>query len=129
MKNLLNEVKFNTDGLIPVIIQDYQKGEVLMLAYMNREALLKTLETGTVHFWSRSRKKLWKKGETSGNILLVKEILIDCDGDTLLIKAECKGGACHTGYRSCFYRRWAKGKFEIVGEKIFSPEEVYGKKG
>ncbi len=116
-------------GLIPVIAQDWQSGEVLMLAYMNEEAWEKTLSTGKVHYFSRSRQKIWLKGESSGNVQLVKEIYLDCDLDTVLIKVEQLGGAaCHTGYRSCFYRRLKDGKLEIVGEKIFDPEVVYGKK-
>jgi phosphoribosyl-AMP cyclohydrolase len=110
------------DGLIPAIAQDYATGEVLMLAYMNDEALAKTRETGKAHYWSRSRKKLWLKGETSGNFQVVKEIRIDCDSDAILLLVEQKGGACHTGYRSCFYRT-VEG--EIVGQKIFEPKDVY----
>jgi len=110
------------DGLIPAIAQDYATGEVLMLAYMNDEALAKTRETGKAHYWSRSRKKLWLKGETSGNFQVVKEIRIDCDSDAILLLVEQKGGACHTGYRSCFYRT-VDG--EIVGKKIFEPKDVY----
>ncbi|MDF2955059.1 phosphoribosyl-AMP cyclohydrolase [Candidatus Alkanophaga liquidiphilum] len=111
------------DLLIHAIAQDYKTGEVLMLAHMNREALEKTLETGVAHYWSRSRKKLWKKGETSGHLQIVKEILVDCDGDALLLKVEQVGGACHTGYRSCFFRT-LNGK--VVGKKVFEPEEKYG---
>jgi len=110
------------DGLIPAIAQDYATGEVLMLAYMNDEALAKTRETGKAHYWSRSRKKLWLKGETSGNFQVVKEIRIDCDSDAILLLVEQKGGACHTGYRSCFYRT-VDG--EVVGKKIFEPKDVY----
>ena len=110
------------DGLIPAIAQDYETGEVLMLAYMNDEALAKTRETGKAHYWSRSRKKLWLKGETSGNFQVVKEIRIDCDSDAVLLLVEQKGGACHTGYRSCFYRT-VDG--EVVGQKIFEPKDVY----
>ena len=110
------------DGLIPAIAQDYATGEVLMLAYVNDEALAKTRETGKAHYWSRSRKKLWLKGETSGNFQVVKEIRIDCDSDAILLLVEQKGGACHTGYRSCFYRT-VDG--EIVGKKIFEPKDVY----
>jgi phosphoribosyl-AMP cyclohydrolase len=110
------------DTLIPAIAQDYTTGEVLMLAYMNYEALAKTRETGRAHYYSRSRKRLWLKGETSGNFQLVKEIRIDCDYDAILLLVEQIGGACHTGYRSCFYRT-VEGK--IVGEKIFEPEDVY----
>jgi phosphoribosyl-AMP cyclohydrolase len=113
-------------NLKPAIAQDYETGEVLMLAYMDEEALRLTRETGKAHYWSRSRGKLWKKGESSGHEQLVKEILIDCDEDTILLKVEQIGGACHTGYRSCFYRTI---NGEIVGTKVFEPEEVYGKKG
>jgi Phosphoribosyl-AMP cyclohydrolase len=97
-----------------------------MLAYMNRNSWLKTLETGWATYWSRSRNALWVKGEISGNIQIVKDILIDCDSDTILLKVEQIGGsACHTGYNTCFYRRLSGGKVEIVGRKIFNPEEVY----
>lgn len=102
--NLIDELKFDEKGLIPVIAQDYENGQVLMLAYANREAVALTLEKGTVHYYSRSRQELWHKGDTSGHFQIVKEILYDCDGDTLLIKVEQKGAACHTGKRSCFYR-------------------------
>jgi len=102
---LLKKIAFGSDGLIPAIIQDVGSGEVLMLAYMNREALEKTLETGVSHFWSRSRQTLWRKGETSGHEQTVKEIRLDCDGDVLLLKVDQKGVACHTGERSCFYRK------------------------
>jgi len=105
MMSLLDSVAFVTDGLLPAIVQDAENGEILMLAYMNREALEKTLETGKSHFWSRSRNVLWRKGETSGNEQTVKEIRLDCDGDALLILVEQKGVACHTGERSCFYRK------------------------
>lgn len=108
---MISELKFDEKGLIPVIIQDIEDNEVLMLAYMDETALKKTIETGRTHFWSRSRKKYWMKGETSGNVQLVKEILYDCDEDTLLIKVEQVGsGACHTGNRSCFYRKVASSK-------------------
>ena len=115
------------DGMIPAIAQDYQTGEVLMMAYMNREAWEKTLETGIAHYWSRSRNKLWKKGESSGHVQKVEEILIDCDLDTILIKAQQTGGACHEGYKTCFFRK-IKGKLEdleIITEKVFNPDEVY----
>ena len=114
------------DGLVPVIVQDDETGEVLMLAYMNREAWLKTLEMGKATYWSRSRNELWVKGETSGHVQLVKEILVDCDSDTLLLKVHQIGGAaCHTGYKSCFYRRVINEKTEIIGEPVFKPEDVY----
>jgi len=101
----LDSVAFGTDGLLPAIVQDAATGEVLMLAYMNRQALEKTLETGKSHFWSRSRQALWRKGETSGHVQTAKEIRLDCDGDALLLKVDQTGAACHTGARSCFYRR------------------------
>jgi phosphoribosyl-AMP cyclohydrolase len=111
------------DRIIPAVAQDYATGEVLMLAYMNDEALAMTRETGNAHYWSRSRNKLWLKGETSGNIQKVVEIRIDCDGDSILLLVEQLGGACHTGYRSCFFKT-IDGK--IVGQKIFEPKDVYG---
>ncbi|MBI4654709.1 MAG: phosphoribosyl-AMP cyclohydrolase [Nitrospirae bacterium] len=102
---MIPELRYDEKGLIPAIIQDIEDSEVLMLAYMDKTALEKTLETGKTHFWSRSRQKYWMKGETSGNVQLVREILYDCDEDALLIRVEQVGGtACHTGNRSCFYR-------------------------
>ncbi|AEB09425.1 phosphoribosyl-AMP cyclohydrolase [Desulfobacca acetoxidans] len=116
------------DGLLPAIIQDAATGEVLMLGFMNPEAWEKTLATGRVHYFSRTRQKLWCKGETSGHIQLVKEIYLDCDDDTVLIKVEQVGGAaCHTGYRSCFYRCLEKGAVKTVGVRVFDPQEVYGR--
>jgi phosphoribosyl-AMP cyclohydrolase len=116
------------DGLVPAIAQDDDSGEVLMLAYMNEEAWRKTLETGVVHYWSRSRQKLWKKGESSGNVQEVREIRVDCDEDCVVIRVNQIGGAaCHTGYRSCFYRVVRDGKLVAEGERIFDPEKVYGK--
>ncbi len=110
------------EKLIPAVAQDWKTGEVLMLAYMNDEALQKTRETGIAHYWSRSRKKLWLKGEASGHVQRIKEIRVDCDGDAILLLVEQEVGACHTGYRSCFYRT-IDGK--IVGEKVFEPDDVY----
>ncbi len=122
----LPELKYDDNGLIPAIIQDVETGEVLMMAYMNETALRRTVETGFTHFWSRSRRKYWKKGETSGHVQEVRQILLDCDADTLLIKVIQHGpGACHTGHRSCFYRDIDG---EEVSEKVFSEEEVYGKR-
>ncbi len=113
-------------GLVPAVVQDYETNEVLMLAYMNRESWHKTLETGKAHYWSRSRDSLWLKGEQSGNFQIVREIRIDCDEDTVLLKVDQIGGAaCHTGHRSCFYRRMVDGDFVVVGKKVFNPEEVY----
>lgn len=113
-------------GIVPVIAQDAETKEVLMMAYMNREAWEATLKTGKATYWSRSRNSLWIKGETSGNVQIVRDIFIDCDNDAILLKIDQQGGAaCHTGYESCFYRR-IKGKdCEVVGKKIFEPEEVY----
>ncbi len=106
---MIPELKYDDKGLIPAIIQDVENNEVLMLAYMDKTALKKTIETGKTHFWSRSRQKYWMKGETSGNVQLVKEILYDCDEDTLLIKVKQVGsGACHTDNRTCFYRKIEK---------------------
>src|SRR6056297_3082409 len=104
VENILDKLKFNDRGLIPAILQDVESGEVLMVAYMNKTALKKSLQTGKAHFWSRSREKLWLKGETSGNYQLIKEIRIDCDNDTLLLKVNPEGPACHTNHKSCFYR-------------------------
>ncbi|HXX70993.1 MAG TPA: phosphoribosyl-AMP cyclohydrolase [Candidatus Acidoferrum sp.] len=116
-------------GLIPAIVQDAESGEILMLGYMNREALVKTQQTGFVTFFSRSRQKLWTKGETSGQKLLLRELRIDCDQDALLIRAELEGGAvCHEGYRSCFFRRLAPdGSVTVVEARVLAPEELYGK--
>ncbi|OGW34075.1 MAG: phosphoribosyl-AMP cyclohydrolase [Nitrospirae bacterium GWD2_57_9] len=101
-------LKFDEKGLIPAVIQDWQNNEVLMVAYMNAESLRKTVETGRTWFWSRSRRKFWQKGETSGNIQRIKDILYDCDQDTLLIRVEQTGPACHTGTRSCFFRSFSE---------------------
>jgi phosphoribosyl-AMP cyclohydrolase len=118
-----------TNGLIPAIAQDSRSGNVLMLAYINEESWKKTLETGEVHYWSRSRQELWHKGGTSGHVQKVREILIDCDDDTVLFKVEQVGGAaCHKGYASCFYRRVEKdGSLKTIAEKVFDPEKVYKK--
>ena len=118
------------DGLVPVIVQDCRSREVLMLAYMNREAWQKTQKTGKAHYYSRSRQKIWLKGEESGHFQKVKNALIDCDNDTLLLLVrQLGGGACHMGYRSCFFRKKAKQDWQIVGKKTFKPEEVYTRKG
>jgi phosphoribosyl-AMP cyclohydrolase len=113
-------------GLIPVVVQDYSSGEVLMLAFMNRQAWEETVKTRQGTYWSRSRDQLWVKGETSGNTQEVKEIYVDCDADTVLLKVIQKGGgACHTGYRSCFYQKLEGKDLKVVGERIFDPQEVY----
>ena len=123
----IEKLKFDEGGLIPAVIQDYKNNEVLMVAYMNKEALEKTIGTRKTHFYSRSRGKLWIKGDTSGFYQAVKGVYIDCDMDCLLVKVEQKGGACHAGYRSCFYREISKGILEITGKKVFDPEKVYKK--
>lgn len=116
------------DGLLPAIVQDYATNEVLMMAYINEEAWRRTLETGKAHFWSRSRNALWLKGESSNHVQLVREILVDCDEDTVIYKVEQVGGAaCHKGYRSCFFRRVENGDFIIKDEPVFDPAEVYQK--
>lgn len=125
---ILDKIKFDQQGLMPVIVQDHISQQVLMLAYMNREAVEKTIATGQAHFFSRSRGRLWKKGENSGHIQEVKEIYFDCDQDTLLIKVDQKVAACHEGYRSCFYRRLEGDSLKICGEKVFDEKKVYEKK-
>jgi phosphoribosyl-AMP cyclohydrolase len=117
------------DGLLPAIAQDAETGEVLMQAYMNAESYAETVATGRAVYYSRSRKKLWRKGEESGNVQIVKAIYVDCDRDTILLKVEQIGGAaCHEGYKSCFFRQVTPDGFKIVGERVFDPEKVYGKK-
>ncbi len=126
-----SEIKIDFEkgnGLVPVIAQDFITGDVLMMAYMNKEALDKTLETGKVHYWSRSRKSLWLKGESSGHVQLLKEAFVDCDNDTILVKVEQLGGAaCHKGYKSCFFRKVVGDELEIVQKQVFDPEEIYKK--
>jgi phosphoribosyl-AMP cyclohydrolase len=121
---------FKKAELLPVIAQDDESGDVLMLAYMNEEAWQETIQSGRVCYYSRSRQKLWRKGEESGNVQEVKSIFYDCDADTLLIRVNQIGGAaCHEGYRSCFFRRIdpASGDVEVIGERVFDPNQVYGK--
>lgn len=122
---------FKKSELIPVIAQDDETGDVLMLAYMNRQAYEETLRTGRVCYYSRSRQKLWRKGEESGNVQQLRSIYLDCDADTLLVRVHQVGGAaCHEGYRSCFFRKIdpESGEIEVVGQRVFDPEEVYKKK-
>jgi len=115
-------------GLVPAIAQDYKTGEVLMLAFMNQQAWEATLRTGKATYWSRTRQELWVKGQTSGNQQRVKEIRLDCDEDTVLLKIEQLGGAtCHTGHRSCFHKIVKDGSVQIIGKPVFDPKEVYGK--
>jgi phosphoribosyl-AMP cyclohydrolase len=126
----LNGPDFDRHELIPAIAQDAATGDVLMMAWMNREAWEETLKTGRVCYYSRSRRKLWRKGEESGNVQLLHSVYFDCDGDTLLVKVQQLGGAaCHEGYRSCFFRRIdpATGQVAVEGERIFDPQQVYRK--
>ncbi len=117
------------DGLIPAIVQEYITGTVLMLAYVNREAWEKTIATGSAHYWSRSRNEIWLKGESSGNLQVIKSILVDCDQDTIIYKVEQKGGAaCHKGYPSCFYRKVQDGELVTIEQPVFDPDTVYNKK-
>ncbi|HOX09742.1 MAG TPA: phosphoribosyl-AMP cyclohydrolase [Candidatus Omnitrophota bacterium] len=129
MNKFIKGLKYDKNGLIPAVIQDYANNEVLMVAYMNDVAVRKTIGTKRAHFYSRSRKKLWLKGESSGHVQKVKEIRFDCDADCLLVKVEQVGGACHTGYRSCFYRKLKdnKGNTAVSGKKMFDPDKVYKK--
>lgn len=122
--------KIGGEKLIIAIAQDYQSSEVLMVAYMNKEALIKTLDTGIAHYWSTSRNKLWLKGESSGHTQEVHDILTDCDEDAVLLKVKQNGGACHEGYYSCFFRRIEMDtrNMKLIKEKIFEPEDIYGEK-
>ncbi len=123
------KLKFTEEGLIPAIIQDSSSKRVLMMAWMNRDSIQKTIETGKTHFWSRSRKKFWMKGEESGHVQKVRDIAFDCDGDVLLIQVEQTGAACHEGYQSCFFRSVNDtGEFHITEPQLQNPEEIYRKK-
>jgi len=126
----LDKLKYDSAGLVPVVVQDFANGEILMLAWANKEALAKTIETGKVHTYSRSRGRLALKGESSGHFQLVKEVLTDCDRDAVVIKAEQITAACHEGYRSCFYRKYETGAadWKIIATKAFDPDAVYHKK-
>ena len=116
-------------GLVPAIAQDAETGEVLMMAYMNAESYTETLSTGRAVYYSRSRKKLWRKGEESGNVQLVRSIYVDCDRDTILLQVEQLGGAaCHEGYKSCFFRQVTPEGLKVIGERVFDPAQVYKKK-
>ncbi|NBB87961.1 MAG: phosphoribosyl-AMP cyclohydrolase [Bacteroidetes bacterium] len=125
-KPLLDAVTYDDRGLVVAIVQDHATNEVLMQAYMNAETLEQTLRTGRMTYWSRSRQEVWVKGATSGRAQHVREVRIDCDGDALLFKVRQEGGAaCHTGYGSCFHRMLGDGRFIVIGERVFDPEEVY----
>src|SRR4051794_8403498 len=123
---LLALVSFNADGLVPAIAQQHDTGEVLMLAWMNRTAIDETLATGRVCYWSRSRKKLWRKGETSGQVQRLVEFRIDCDNDCLLLQVDQEGVACHTGRRNCFFTAIRNGQAETIAEVLVEPDKLYG---
>ena len=128
--NFYDLLKWNAEGLIPAIVQEQATGRVLMMAWMNRASLEKTVETGRTWFWSRSRKKFWMKGESSGHVQVVKDLSFDCDGDTLLIQVEQTGAACHEGYRSCFFRSTEAGgwSWTVTEPRLETPEQIYGSK-
>jgi phosphoribosyl-AMP cyclohydrolase len=125
IEDALAAIKFGPDGLAPTIAQQYDTGQVLMLAWMNRDAVRITLEEGRACYWSRSRAKLWRKGETSGQIQTLRELRLDCDGDTVLLLVDQKGVACHTGRRSCFFRAWRKDGWVTTAEAQIPPEILY----
>jgi phosphoribosyl-AMP cyclohydrolase len=120
-------VKFDADGLVPAIAQQHDSGEVLMMAWMNANSIRETLETGRVCYWSRSRQSLWRKGESSGQVQVLKEVQIDCDGDTLLLQVDQTGVACHTGRRSCFFRAVRDGTLITIAEQLVDPANLYQK--
>ena len=123
---LLNEITFDAAGLVPVIAQQYDTHEILMVAWMNRDAVAETLATGRVCYWSRSRQSLWRKGETSGQVQRLVELRLECDGDTLLALVDQTGVACHTGRRSCFFRAARDGDWQAIAEVETSPDKLYG---
>ena len=125
---ILDELKYDANGLIPAIVQEQSTGRVVMVAWMNKESLKRTLEIGETVFWSRSRKEFWHKGGTSGHTQKVKDVAFDCDKDALLIQVEQSGVACHEGYHSCFFRSIVSGEVKVTEERLVDPEKVYGKK-
>ena len=125
---LLDEIKFNDAGLIPAIAQQHDTGEVLMMAWMNADSIAETLESGRVCYWSRSRQSLWRRGETSGQVQALKELRLDCDGDTVLLQVDQTGVACHTGRRNCFFRAVRGGELVTIAEAETDPASLYGKK-
>ena len=130
LEETIGALKYDADGLIPAVIVDADTKAVLMLAYMNRTSLLETIRTGKTHFWSRSRRKYWMKGEQSGHTQDVKAVYADCDGDAVMVEVLQHVAACHTGYYSCFYRRLDdEGVWQAVGEKVFDPGQAYGNSG
>ncbi|HYU11736.1 MAG TPA: phosphoribosyl-AMP cyclohydrolase [Stellaceae bacterium] len=125
IERALDEIKFGPDGLIPAIAQQHDTGEVLMLAWMNREAVRVTLTEGRACYWSRPRQALWRKGETSGQVQRLRELRLDCDGDALLLLVDQHGVACHTGRRSCFFRGWRDGRWSVIAAPQIPPEQLY----
>ena len=128
MSRIMQEIKLDAKGLIPAIVQDHKNGQILMFAYLNKEAIQKTLATGLMHYFSRSRKKLWLKGEESGHHQVVHDVYLDCDADCLLFTVDQTKAACHAGYRSCFFRKVNGSEWQIVLKKIFDPQQVYIKR-
>lgn len=127
LDEVLAGLPYNADGLVPAIAQQHDTGEVLMMAWMNAESLRETLDKGRVCYWSRSRQKLWRKGESSGQVQILKEMRFDCDGDTILLLVDQTGPACHTGRRSCFYNAVRGDRVEVVADPVIDPETLYGK--
>ncbi len=127
IERALAEIKFGADGLVPAIAQQHDTGEILMMAWMNRDAVRVSLTEGRACYWSRSRAKLWRKGETSGQVQLLREMRLDCDGDAVLLLVDQPGVACHTGRRSCFFRSWREGAWTVITEPKISPELLYRK--
>jgi phosphoribosyl-AMP cyclohydrolase len=125
----LSAIKFDRDGLVPAIAQQYDTGEILMVAWMNPDAVRATLAEGRACYWSRSRGKLWRKGETSGQVQLLRELRLDCDGDTVLLLVDQHGVACHTGRRNCFFRAWREGDWAVIAEPQIDPEALYPEGG
>jgi phosphoribosyl-AMP cyclohydrolase len=125
IERALAEIKFGPDGLVPAIAQQHDTGEILMMAWMNRDAVRASLAEGRACYWSRSRGKLWRKGETSGQIQILRELRVDCDGDTLLLLVEQQGVACHTGRRNCFFRAWREKGWAVIAEPERRPEILY----
>jgi phosphoribosyl-AMP cyclohydrolase len=125
IERALAEITFDADGLVPAIAQQHDTGEVLMLAWMNRDAVRASLIEGRACYWSRSRGKLWRKGETSGQVQWLRELRLDCDGDTVLLLVDQQGVACHTGRRNCFFRAWRNGRWAVIAEPEVAPETLY----
>ncbi|USG59954.1 phosphoribosyl-AMP cyclohydrolase [Sneathiella marina] len=125
--DLLRQISFDKAGLVPAIAQQHDSGEVLMMAWMNADAVTETLESGRVCYWSRSRAALWRKGESSGHVQKLVDFRVDCDGDTILLLVDQTGVACHTGRHNCFFTSFKDGKSEVIADVMVSPEDMYGK--